>query len=325
MLLDILLIIAGLALLFGGGELLVRGSVRLATHFGLSPLLAGLVIVGFGTSAPELVASIEAVRVGAPAIAWGNVVGSNVANTLLILGAAALVRPIPVSSGPLWRDGGVGLAAALLLLAFGFGGVSRLAGGIFVAGMAAYLLFAYRAERTKARSTGAGEKEAAAELADPALKPSAGGNTLISAGLTLAGLALIVAGGNVLVGAARDMALMLGLSETVVGLTIVAVGTSAPEFATSIVAARKGEGDIAFGNVLGSNIYNILAIGGTTALLAPGSFPAELIAVELPVLIMAALLIMIFARTGHRFTRAEGAIMLTAYALYLTFAVLRAG
>ncbi len=324
MLLDILGIIGGLALLFLGGDLLVRGSVRLATRFGVSPLFVGLVLVGFGTSAPELFASVEAVRVGAPAIAWGNVVGSNIANTLMVLGAAAAISAFPVERGPLWRDGGFGLAAAIILFGFAFMGVPLIAGILLLAVLTAYLVFAWRQERVAAASTGVGDKAAALELADPGVHPARAGNVLIDSAFTLGGLALIIVGGSLLVSGARDLALLLGMSDTLVGLTIVAIGTSAPELATSVIAARKGEGGIALGNVLGSNIYNILAIGGVTAVLAPGSLPASMIAVELPILIGAAILLMVFARTGHKFSRWEGFAMMALYVGYLVWAVMSA-
>ncbi|MGB3724042.1 MAG: calcium/sodium antiporter [Pacificimonas sp.] len=322
MLLDILGIVGGLALLFLGGDLLVRGSVRLATRFGVSPLFVGLVLVGFGTSAPELFASIEAVRVGAPAIAWGNVIGSNIANTLLVLGAAAIIAEFPVERGPLWRDGGFGLVAAIILFGFAFSGMPGYAGALLLAVLAVYLVFAWRQEKARTYRTASGDRVEMGEVVDPVMDVEGGGNPLIDTLLTVGGLALIIVGGNILVSGARDIALLLGLSETLVGLTIVAIGTSAPELATSVVAARKGEGGLAFGNVLGSNIYNILAIGGVTAVLAPGSLPREMIAVELPLLIAAAAVMMVFARTGHKFSRWEGAVMLLAYGGYLVWAVM---
>ncbi|MGB7404418.1 MAG: calcium/sodium antiporter [Pacificimonas sp.] len=322
MILDSLAVLAGLVLLFFGGDLLVRGSVRLAARMGVSPLFVGLVLVGFGTSAPELFASIEAVRVGAPAIAWGNVVGSNLANTLLILGLAAAVAPFAVDPGPLWRDGGFGLAAAILLtLAAAVAGVPLWAGIVLLVILLVYLTYAYLQERNVAVETGIGDKAAGLEMIDPDIRPDGEEPLWKEIAYTVGGLVLIIVGGNLLVGGARELALFLGMSETVVGLTIVAIGTSAPELATSIVAARKGEGGIAFGNVLGSNIYNILAIGGTTAVLAPGSLPPEMIRVELPLLIGAAVLLIVFARSGFRFQRWEGVLMTGLYAAYLWWAV----
>lgn len=313
MLLNVLSVLAGLALLLAGGDGLVRGSVALATRMGVSPLFVGLVLVGFGTSAPELFASVEAVRIGAPAIAWGNVAGSNVANVLLILGATATVRAFPVERGALWRDGGVGAAAALLLLAAAFGGVTRMAGMLLFASLLAYLAYAWRTERMGPKAD--------TPLPEVKVVPSPLWRDLL---FTFGGLAFIVLGGNLLIGGARALALALGMSETLVGLSIVAIGTSAPELATSIAAVRKGHGALAFGNVLGSNIYNILAIGGVTAILAPGSLPPGMLRAELPIMVLTAGLLMVFARTGHRFSRTEGAVMLALYLAYLGFAIWRA-
>ncbi len=316
MALDVAFIAGGLVLLFFGGDLLVRGSVRLAERAGVSPLFVGLVLVGFGTSAPELFASIEAVRVGAPAIAWGNVVGSNVANTLLILGVAAIVTPFPISRSALWRDGGFGLVAAALLLVFAQSGVTRPMGLVLIAILVAYLAYSYIAERRKPAPPTTPKDRAGSR--------PVGGGVGADLGATLSGLVLIIIGGNILVGGARNVATDLGLSDTLIGLTIVAIGTSAPELATSVVAVRKGQGGIAFGNVLGSNIYNILAIGGATAVLAPKSLPSEMVWVELPLLVVVAIGLLVFGRTGHRFSRWEGVALVTAYAGYLAFAVLRA-
>lgn len=312
MVLDIALIVGGLVLLFYGGDLLVRGSVSLAERLGVSPLFVGLVLVGFGTSAPELFASIEAVRVDAPAIAWGNVVGSNMANTLLILGLAAVVAPFPVARATTWRDGGFGLGAAAVLLALAVIGMPRAAGVVMLVLLVLYLVYAYVSDRR----LGVDEPTET--------PPPIEGGVWADTGVTVGGLVLIVVGGTILVSGARDVASTFGLSDTLIGLTIVAIGTSAPELATSVVAARKGQGAIAFGNVLGSNIYNLLAIGGVTAILAPGSVPSEMVPVELPLLVVGGLVLVVFARTGHRFTRAEGLTLLLAYAGYLVFAVLRA-
>lgn len=323
MLLAAFALIAGIALLVVGGDLLVRGASHIAARAGVSDLLVGLVLVGFGTSAPELFASIEAVRVGSPGIAWGNVVGSNIANVLLILGAAALIRPFPVGRGALWRDGGAGLVAAGALMLFAATGVGRVDGAILVAVLVAYLFLAYRWETKAALSSAAGDKRAAAELTDPGIADRSGSvwrDVLVFIG----GLVLIILGGTILIDGARTIAAGLGLSETLIGLTIVAAGTSAPELATSVVAARRGKGDIAFGNVVGSNIYNILAIGGVTAILAPGSLPPEMIGRELPLLLVAAAVLMLFGRTGHRFSRWEGALLVAGYAAYLAYIVVTA-
>jgi cation:H+ antiporter len=315
----LILLVPGLVLLVAGGELLVRGAVRIAEHLRLSPMLIGLTIVGMGTSMPELAASVQAALAGSPGIAVGNIVGSNIANLLLILGIAALLSPIAVARGPLWRDGGVGVAAAAALLAAGASvGLGRLAGAAFLAAMAAYIYYAYRQEKLGQPHSAAYDKALAAEAVDPGFVPSetAGGSLLKPALLFGAGLALIVGGGTLLVDGAIGIATQLGVSDTVIGLTIVAVGTSFPELVTSAMAALKRQGDIALGNVLGSNIYNVLFIGGVTGLASPSEVPAQIMGFDLWLMIGASLAVMLFAWTGGRLSRREGFILTAGYALY---------
>ncbi|MDG5750825.1 calcium/sodium antiporter [Qipengyuania sp. XHP0211] len=316
----ILLLLAGLALLLLGGELLVRGASRLAERFGLSPMLVGLVIVGLGTSTPELAASVQASLAGSPGIAIGNIVGSNLANILLILGTAALIAPIAVGANALWRDGMVGVGGVLLLLLAGSTtGLSQLAGGAFLLILAAYLALAYRQETASAGASAAGQRTAAAEHADPGLHPEGSGTAGIAVPILLfvVGTAIIVAGGYILVDAAIDMAARLGVSDEVIGLTVVAAGTSAPELATSAIAAFRKESDIALGNVLGSNIYNIFFIGGVTGLVAPGPIPGGIMTVDLWVLLAASIVAIIFAYTGGRLGRREGGLLVVGYVAFL--------
>jgi cation:H+ antiporter len=320
-------LLGGLALLALGGELLVRGAVQIAERFGVSPLLIGLTLVGFGTSMPELVASVQAALAGSPGIALGNIVGSNIANILLILGLAALVNPVAVSSAALARDGGLGVAVALLLVLLGlFWMLDRAMGVLLVAGLVAYILFAYRQERAQpADHTAAFDKAAAFEVAHPAgvhntlaSAPGAGGLALAaSAALLLGGLALVVLGGGVLVEGAIGLARGFGVSEAVIGLTIVAVGTSMPELVTSLVAAFRRQSEVALGNVLGSNIYNVLGIGGVTALIAPTPVPAEIARYDAFVMLLAAVLLLFIARSGWRIGRSEGGLLVGGYAIYL--------
>lgn len=282
MLTDSLFLLLGLVLLIAGGDLLVRGAVRIAERLRLSPMLIGLTVVGMGTSMPELAASVKASFAGSPGIALGNIVGSNIANTLLILGTAALITPIAVQSRALWRDGGVGAMAVLALLGAGATvGLSREAGIAFLIAMAGYVYYAFRQERVGAPHSAAYDRAVAMENIDPALVPQAqpGGKLSVAVLLFLAGLALIVGGGTLLVDAAIAIAELLGVNDEIIGLTIVAVGTSFPELVTSAVAAYRKQGDIALGNVLGSNIYNILFIGGAPArshprMCLPGSWPS---------------------------------------------------
>lgn len=320
MLLTIAALGAGFVLLVVGGELLVRGAVRIAEHLRLSPLLIGLTIVGMGTSMPELATSVQAALAGSPGIALGNIVGSNLANLLLILGFAALLSPLQVARSALWRDGGVGLFAAFALLGAGMMfGLSRGVGLAFIAALGAYVYYAYRTEQAGAAHGAAYDRAMAVEETDPALVPqdSPSGGLGWPAFLFLAGLALVVGGGTLLVGAAVDLAAALGVSDTVIGLTIVAVGTSLPELVTSAVAALKRQAEMALGNVLGSNIYNILFIGGVTGLTAPTEIPAAILAFDLPLMIAASAAVMVFAFTGGRLSRREGLMLLAAYGLYV--------
>jgi cation:H+ antiporter len=262
-------IIGGLLLLILGGELLVRGAVQVASRLGVSPLVIGLTLVGAGTSAPELVTSVQAALSGAPGIAYGNIVGSNIANILLILGVSALLTPILVTSRTLKRDGGVMVLVTLVFV--GLAAVTPmgpLIGIAFVFTLAAYVFVALRQERAAVGDHGAVyDKSIAVQEVDPGLAPSGSrGRPLAISGLTaLAGLGIIVAGGNILVSGAIELARSFGISQAVIGVTVVAIGTSLPELVTSVVAALRREADVAFGNIIGSNIYNILGIGGATA------------------------------------------------------------
>jgi len=319
-----LFLLLGLVLLIGGGDILVRGAVRIAERLRLSPMLIGLTVVGMGTSMPELAASVQASLAGSPGIALGNIVGSNIANALLILGAAALIGPIAVQSKALWRDGGVGTLAAMALLAAGASvGLSRAAGFAFLCAMAGYIYFAYRQERAGAPHGAAYDRAIAMEEVDPALVPHDKPTASLATALALfaVGLALIVAGGVVLVDAAIQIAQQLGISDAVIGLTIVAVGTSFPELVTSVIAAYRRQGDIALGNVLGSNIYNILFIGGITGVVAPTAVPASIMGFDLWVLLATSVLVMVLALTGRRLGRIEGLTLVAAYCVYLGYTV----
>jgi cation:H+ antiporter len=319
MLSDTLFLLLGLVLLIAGGDLLVRGAVRIAERLRLSPMLVGLTVVGMGTSMPELAASLQASLAGSPGIALGNIVGSNIANSLLILGVAALIAPIAVKSSTLWRDGGVGLVAVLVLLTAGATvGLSREAGVAFLIMMAGYIYYAYRQERLGAPHSAAFDRAAAMEEVDPALTPRDRPEGRLSLALLLfiAGLALIVGGASLLVNSAIAIAGQLGVSDTIIGLTVVAVGTSLPELVTSAVAAWRKQGDIALGNVLGSNIYNILFIGGLTGAIAPTGVPASIMAFDLWVLAAVSLVVMLFAFSDGRLSRREGLVLVAAYIAY---------
>ena len=324
MLADAFFLVLGFVLLIAGGDLLVRGAVRIAERLSLSPMLIGLTVVGMGTSMPELAASVQASLAGSPGIAIGNIVGSNIANALLILGIAALITPIAVKTRTLWRDGGIGTLAVLALLAAGATvGLSREAGIIFLIAMGGYVYYAYRQERLGAPHSAAYDRAVAVEDIDPALIPQdqPGGRLPVAILLFLVGLGLIVGGGSLLVDGAITIAEQLGVSDAVIGLTIVAVGTSFPELVTSAVAAYRKEGDIALGNVLGSNIYNILFIGGITGVVAPTQVPASMMAFDLLLLVAVSLVVMVFAFSGGRLSRKEGFALVTSYAAYAAYTV----
>ncbi|MDG5747140.1 calcium/sodium antiporter [Qipengyuania sp. XHP0207] len=318
----LLLLLLGFALLLLGGELLVRGATRLAERLGLSPMLVGLVIVGLGTSTPELAASVQAALAGSPGIAIGNIVGSNIANILLILGLTAIIYPISASAGALWRDGLVGVAGVgLMLLAGTTVGLSLWVGFAFLAVLIAYLTVAYQQERVGEVSA-ASQRTEAVEHADPGLHVHETGSPagLVKAiALFVVGIAIIVAGGTILVDNAIAIAARLGVSDEVIGLTIVAFGTSAPELATSAIAAFRKESDIALGNVLGSNIYNIFFIGGVTGIVAPGPIPGGIMTMDLWVLLAASIVAIGFAWTGGRLGRREGGVLVAAYVGFILF------
>ncbi|SMY08983.1 calcium/sodium antiporter [Flavimaricola marinus] len=303
---DYILIVTGLAGLFLGGEALVRGSVQIARRLGISPMVIGLTVVGFGTSTPELLVSLQAALNGVPDIAIGNIVGSNIANILLILGLTALIRPIRMGLGTLRRDIGVMIGAALLLLPlFGMGEISRPAGAVLVAALGGYLVWTLVSPGTDNRDD---------EIDGPAMG-------LPGALLwVIVGFVALLFGARFLVDGAVSVARTFGLSEAFIGLSIVAVGTSLPELATSLIAAMRRQSDIAIGNVIGSNIFNVLGILGTTALITPIPVAARFLGIDLPVMlgvsVLLAVLLLLWARIG----RGMGVAMLIGYAGYIGLA-----
>jgi len=321
-------LIGGLALLIIGAELLVRGAVRLAEGLGVSSLLIGLTIVGFGTSTPELVTSVEAALLDSPGIAVGNVVGSNLFNMLVILGVSALVFPLAVSTTALRRDGTwvIGTAGLLALVGLSWT-LDRLVAAGLLALLATYLVLAWRQERRVASASAKGhtavfDKAEALEELDPALRPRAAPKSkalswLLPLGLCLAGLALLVFGASNFVTASIELARLLGVSETVIGLTIVAAGTSMPELATSTIAAMRKQADVAVGNVLGSNIYNILGIGGVTAMIAPTPVPEQIAGFDNWVMVGVSTLLLLLLWTGRRLSRLEGVLLIAGYVAYV--------
>ncbi|WP_306005188.1 calcium/sodium antiporter [Aquicoccus porphyridii] len=310
---DLLWLVGGLVGLIVGGDLLVRGAVSVAQAMRISPMVIGLTLVGFGTSTPELVTSLQAAFSGSPGIAIGNVVGSNIGNILLILGLAALLRPVVVDPAALRRDGGVMLAATLLCTGvILWGTLGRAAGAVLIVSLASYLVFTILRERRQRTPA------AAVYVAEADLLPTPAPTRLIWPVLVaLAGLAITILGARFLVSGAVGLAEAAGISETVIGLTIVAIGTSTPELVTTLIAVRKGQGDVAFGNIIGSNIFNILGILGLTALIHPLDVPQQVIGFDIWVMLAATLVMLLFATTGRRIDRREGAFLTAAYATYL--------
>jgi cation:H+ antiporter len=298
----------GIVFLTIGAEGLIRGSIAIGKNFRLSPLLMGLTLVAFGTSSPELVASLQAAFAGSPGIALGNVVGSNIFNIAAILGlTAVLTGTISLAPGAWRRDGLTMLAAtALLAVTLQFLPVlGRLLGlGLLVA-LAAYTFLAFRADKAT------GKKQVAEEVSSTPKM-----HTFFATALIIAGLVGLILGANLLVNAATALAKLWGVSETVIGLTIVACGTSLPELATSIIAALKKQTDIAIGNIIGSNIFNLLGIVGATALLHPVAVPAQM-NTEAWILLALTTVFILTTRAGYRFSRPEGALFLAGFALYL--------
>ena len=298
----LVLIAAGFVLLVVGGETLVRGAVGAARRLGVSPMLIGLTLVGFGTSTPELLTSVQAALAGSPGIAVGNVVGSNICNILLILGIAALVAPIAVKRHEIQRDGGAVMIVTLIGIALIFAGwLDRLAGVAMLIALAIYLIVAL--------------KTTDADVGDSTATAPMGTSILFFVG----GLALTLLGARLLVQGAISAATALGVSEAIIGLTVVAIGTSLPELVTSVVAARRGEPEVALGNVLGSNIFNILGILGVTVLVRPIEGAAGIGAVDLTVLAAATVALVVFAVSGLRITRGEGAALVVVYLGYLAW------
>jgi cation:H+ antiporter len=311
------LILGGLIALTVGGELLVRGASALASALGVSPLVIGLTVVAFGTSSPELMVTLQASLSGSPDLAVANVVGSNIFNVLFILGACALMAPLLVSSQLVRIDVPILIASSFLLLACASGGrISSLEGGAFVALAAVYTVFLIRKSRTESKLV----QEEFARLLPPRHSLAR------HAGFVLAGLALLALGGGWLVRGAVALAAFFGVSDTVIGLTIVAAGTSLPEVATSLLATLRGQREIAIGNVVGSGIYNILLILGLGALVAPTGLPInpEVLRLDIPIMIGAAVACLPVFLSGFQISRWEGGLFLAVYGLYSAHLLLHA-
>lgn len=304
-------IAAGFILLLLGAEFLVRGAVALARRLEVSPMVIGMTIVAYGTTAPELVVSLEAALTNVPAIAVGNVIGSNIANILLILGTSAVIYPIACKPRALKRDGAVMLAAAVLMVVLGLtGAITAVQGAVMLFALISLTLYAYWSERRNSASADLLSREAEEFGEWPrSLWPS-----LLA---VIGGITSVIFGAQVLVAGAVELARAFGISEAVIGLTLVAVGTSLPELATAVVAAYRRHPDIAIGNVVGANTYNILAILGVVSVVEPLTIPAQIVGFDIwfMLAVTVVLLATILVRGG--LSRAVGAGFLVIYGIYL--------
>lgn len=318
----LILFIIGLALLIGGAEILLRGATRLATALGISPLVIGLTVVAFGTSSPELAVTLQSAWAGQGDIALGNIIGSNICNVLLILGLAALITPLVVAQKLIRLDVPLMIGISFLMLLMGLDGlISRFDGAILFAGIIVYTVWSIRQSRRESRYV---KQEYAEEYSSEPGQSSR--QLLLYVGLVLAGLVLLTVGSNWLVDGAVALARMLGVSELLIGLTIIAIGTSLPEVAASVVASLKGERDIAVGNVIGSNIFNILSVLGLTSLISPGgvNVPTAALYFDIPVMIATAVACLPIFFNGHKVARWEGGLLFGYYLAYTFYLILKA-
>lgn len=302
---NLLLIALGVALLYAGGEALVRGASALGRRFGLSSLVIGLTVVSTGTSSPELAATLAASFEGAPAIAFGNVVGSNIANLGLVLGLTALLWPLNAGRALIRRDVPLMLAASLLLCGMAANGlIGRPEGIVLVVLLIAFLVYLVHSER----QTAGAERES---------HPNRSISVPRNLALVIVGVILLIVGAKALVVGAVGVARFLGISERVIGLTVVAFGTSLPELASCLVAALRHEGDIVLGNLVGSNIFNILFILGVTTTVRPLAIELEAATMDLVVMVAFAALAGLLIATRQRLTKLEGGFLFVAYLVYV--------
>ncbi len=316
MIISILLVLGGTALLLGGGELLVRGAASLARSLGVSAMVVGLTVVAFGTSAPELVVSVQAVWKGNSSICGGNIVGSNILNILLVLGATAVLCPLRVTSAFVRREVPLMIGVSLLLwylIRDGYlsGGEAGVLLGVLAIYTGATVLLARREKTALVQ-----------EYADE--QPVGSRSVVINLLLIVGGVAVLGGGSTIFLRGAIAIAQALGMSEALIGLTLVAVGTSLPEMASSVMAAWRKHPDICLGNVVGSCIYNILWIGGTCGLIRSVPFDNlqdHMLSLHVPVMVLAAVVLWPIVATGHRISRREGAFLLILYAAYLGWTI----
>lgn len=319
---SVLLLLAGFALLIKGADFFVDGSVMLAKKLRIPSLIVGLTIVAMGTSAPELAVSVSSALGGSNGLAVSNVIGSNLFNLLMVLGVCSIISPLPVSEAVIKRDYPVSAAAMLLFVMFIVGGVlGRLEAAVLLAGLAVYIILSIKS----ARSAGA--------------NPAAAGNEDVDPGFTFAplrcilciigGIAGIVIGGQLVVDNARSIALSFGMSETLTGLTICAMGTSLPELVTSVTAARRNETEMAVGNVVGSNIFNALGILGVSGVITPINLAAAGDGADMNAMIDGVILVIVSiiaftcCKTSRKITRGEGIALVLIYTAYMAYVGVR--
>ena len=318
----ILFFIAGLIILILGADLLVRGASRLAAAFGVSPLVIGLTIIAIGTASPEIAVSLQAAANGQGDLTLGNVLGSNIFNILFILGVTSIVAPIVIAKQLIRKDAPIMLGISLLTFTLALdGNLGVVDGMILLFFLIIYIFFALKQSSNESKKV---QKEYAQEYAQK--EPLTARNLVSYILFILIGLVLLVLGSNWLVESAVDIAKALGVSELMIGLTIVAIGTSLPEVATSVIAALKGESDIAVGNAVGSNIFNLLGVLGIGALVSPDgiSVAARVLIFDLPVMVFVALVTLPIFYIDSRISRLEGGLLLSYYVTYVIFVIMRA-
>ncbi|CAN5766548.1 calcium/sodium antiporter [soil metagenome] len=320
---EALAVAAGLAVLVVGGELVVRGASRLAISLGISPVVIGLTVVAFGTSSPELAVSLGSSLQGSPDVAVGNVVGSNVYNILLVLGVAALIRPLVVQQKLVWFDVPLVIGASVLFWVLALdGSLEIMEGSLLLILLGVYTVVSIAAGRRDSAEITAEYRAGISPGREDAPVPSRGRDVFVF----LVGLGALVIGAQVLVWGATAIARSVGIPELVVGLTVVAIGTSLPELVTSVVAAVRGQRDLAVGNAVGSNLFNILGVLGVSAIVVPGGVPiaAGAVSFDIPVMTVVAVACLPLFFTGHLIRRWEGALFLAFGAAYTAYLVLDA-
>lgn len=311
--------LAGLLILILGADLLVRGASRLAAAFGVSPLAVGLTVVAIGTASPEIAVSLHAAASGQGDLMLGNVLGSNIFNILFILGITALVAPIVIAEQLIRQDALIMLGISLLVFAFALdGSFGHLDGAVLIIGLIVYTIFALRQSRRESRAV---QREYAQEFA--AKEPRTARNIIVNLLFISVGLGLLVQGSDWLVNSATQIASALGVSELIIGLTIVAAGTSLPEVATSVIAAFKGESDIAVGNAVGSNIFNLLGVLGIGSIVAPDGIAVtgRALAFDFPAMVFVAMATLPVFYIDSHISRLEGGLLFAYFLLYMTYIV----